>query len=80
MEWVIWMAPGIRLVTGGEDGLQMSVDTAMGHMHCFYGCLCLREGKKEPVRMIENPIFEQEQIPAVFGCKIDGEVSQKLKA
>jgi hypothetical protein len=36
--------------------------------------------KKEEVRMIEDPTFEQEQILAVFGHKIDGGGSQKLKA
>jgi transposase len=62
-----------------RTGLQMSIDTAMGHMRRLRSCLCWHAGKKEPVRMIEDPTPEQEQILAVFGYKIDGGVSQKLK-
>jgi transposase len=63
-----------------KAGLPMSIDTTMGHMRRLHSCLCWHAGKKEPVRMIEDPTPEQEQILAVFGYKIDGGVSQKLKA
>ena len=63
-----------------RTGLQMSIDTAMGHMRRLRSCLCWHAGKKEPVRMIEAPTPEQEQILAAFGYKIDGGVSQRLKA
>jgi len=63
-----------------RSGLQMSIDTAMGHMRRLRSCLCWHAGKKEPVRMIEDPTPEQEQILAVFGYKIEGGVSQRLKA
>ncbi|MFN2343951.1 MAG: IS1634 family transposase [Desulfonatronovibrio sp.] len=62
-----------------KAGLQMSIDTAMGHMRRLHSCLCWHAGKKEPVRMIEDPTPEQEQILSVFDYKIDGGVLQKLK-
>jgi hypothetical protein len=34
----------------------------------------------EPIQMIEDPAYEQEQTLAAFGYKIAGWVSQKLKA
>jgi len=46
-----------------RSGLQMSIDTAMGHMRRLRSCLCWHAGKKEPVRMIEDPAPEQEQGP-----------------
>jgi hypothetical protein len=49
-------------------------------MRRLRSCLCWHAGKKEPVRMIEDPTPEQEQILAVFGYKIESGVSQRLKA
>ena len=43
-------------------------------------CLCWNGGKMKPIRMIEDLTPEQEHILAVFGYKLDGGVSQRLKA
>jgi hypothetical protein len=57
----------------------MRFDTAMGGAVFTAVCAGMLV-KKEEVRMIEDPTFEQKQILAKFGHKIDGGVSQNIKS
>jgi hypothetical protein len=57
MEWVIWMAPGVRPVTGGDAGPQMMIDAAIGHMRRLRSCLCWHVGKKRRSADDRGPYF-----------------------
>ena len=65
----------IRLRRAGMD---ITAKTAMKQMHRLHSCLVWHPGRKEPVRMIEEPDSLQEQIMAAFGWKTESGVLQKI--
>ncbi len=63
-----------------QADLTLTSKAAMKQMHRLHSCLVWGPGRKEPVRMVEEPDTIQEQILAAFGWKVESGVLQKSRS